>query len=126
MYSIKNLSYICTMLECIEKILLYSSPFDNVEAFVWSNDQLNYNATWGLLLAIGEESKRIDNGLKEDYPQIPWPNISGMRNFLAHDYRGIDYDLVYDVINVNLPDLKNALVDMVDKVECDKELLKEV
>ncbi|GAB3966268.1 DUF86 domain-containing protein [Spirosoma terrae] len=114
------------MLECIEKILLYSSPFDNVEDFVWSNDQLNYNATWGLLLAIGEESKRIDNGLKEDYPQIPWRNISGMRNFLAHDYRGIDYDLVYDVINVNLPDLKNALVDMVDKVECDKELLKEV
>ena len=126
MYNLNNLSYICTMLECIEKVFLYSSPFDNVEDFIWANDQQNYNASWGLLLVIGEESKRLDSGLKNEHQQIPWRNIAGMRNFLAHDYRGIDFDLVYEVINVNLPDLKDALIDMVDKVNYDKALLREV
>lgn len=126
MYNSKNLAYVCTMLECIEKIFLYSSSFANVEEFVWANDQQNYNASWGLLMAIGEESKRLDSGLKNEHQQIPWRNIAGMRNFLAHDYRGIDFDLVYDVIKTNLPDLKDALIDMVDKVEYEKALLTEV
>ena len=120
MYNIKNLSYVCTMLECVEKVFLYSSPFDTVEDFIWANDQQNYNASWDPLLAIGEESKRLDTGLKNEYQQIPWRNIAGIRNFLAHDYRGIDFDLVYEVINVNLPDLKEVLIDMVSKVNYDK------
>ena len=114
------------MLECIEKIYIYSSPFDDVEDFIWANDQQNYNASWGLRFAIGEESKRRDSGLKKEDKQIPWRNIAGMRNFLAHDYRGIDCDLVYEVININLPDLKGALIDMVSKVNDDKILLKAV
>ncbi|MVM40459.1 DUF86 domain-containing protein [Spirosoma sp. HMF3257] len=125
MYNTKNLSYICTMLECIEKIFIYSSNFDNVEDFIWANDQQNYNASWGLLLAIGEESKRLDIALKNEYPQIPWRNIAGMRNFLAHDYRGIDYDLVYEVINNNLPNLKEVLIEMVSKVDYDQSLLRD-
>ena len=126
MYSVKNLSYICTMLECIEKIFIYSSPFDNVDDFIWANDQQNYNANWSLLLAVGEETKRLDSNLKNHYPQIPWRNIAGMRNFLAHDYRGIDRDLVYEVININLPDLKRVLIDMVSKVDYNDSLLIEV
>lgn len=126
MYSAKNLSYICTMLECIEKIFLYSGSFNNVEDFIWANNQQNYNASWALLLTIGEEIKRLGPSLKNEYQQIPWRSIAGMRNFLAHDYRGIDNDLVYEVINVNLPDLKEALVDMVGKVDYTKSLLVEV
>lgn len=126
MYNSRNLSYICTMLECIEKVFIYSSPFDNVEDFIWANDQQNYNASWGLLLAVGEESKRLESELKAKHRQIPWRNIAGMRDFLAHDYRGIDYDLVYEVIHVNLPELKSVLIDMVSDIDFDNVLLKEV
>ena len=125
MYNSKNLSAVCTMLECIEKVFIYSQPFNHVDDFVWANDQQNYNASWGLLLAIGEESKRLDTNLKSKYPQIPWRNIAGMRNFLAHDYRGIDYDLVYDVINGNRPPLKEVLIDMVSLIDYEKPLLAE-
>lgn len=125
MYSEKHLSYICTMLECIEKVYLYSAPFDSVEDFVWINDQLNYNASWSLLWAIGEESKRIDEALKSEFPEIPWHSIAGMRNFLTHDYRGIDVDLVYEVIQKNLPELKTVLLKMVDRVTYHKDLLQE-
>ncbi|GAB3924361.1 hypothetical protein GCM10028804_24450 [Larkinella terrae] len=124
MYNSRNLAYVCTMLECIEKIFLYSNPFLSVEDFVWANDQQNYNASWGLLLVIGEESKHLDPALKNAYSNIPWRNIAGMRNFLAHNYRGIDYDLVYEVISTYLPNLKDVLINMIDQIEFDKELLK--
>jgi uncharacterized protein with HEPN domain len=113
------------MLECIEKVILYSAPFDTVEDFVWHNDQLNYNGSWSLLLAIGEESKRLSRGLKDEFPSIPWHSIAGMRNFLAHDYRGIDFDLVYEVIHTNLPELKSVLLQMLDRVNYSESILLE-
>jgi uncharacterized protein with HEPN domain len=115
------------MLECIEKFFLYSAHFDSVEDFVWHNDQLNYNASWSLLLAIGEESKRLSTSLKEGFPMIPWHSIAGMRNFPARDYRGIDFDLVYEVIHTNLPELKNVLIQiqMVDRIGYSESLLSE-
>ena len=125
MFNTKNLSSICTRLECIEKIFIYSSNFNNVEDSIWANDQQNYNANWGLLLAIRDESKRLNSVLKIEYQQIPWRNITGIRNFLAHDYRGIDYHLVYEVITINLPSLKEVLIEMVSKVDYDQSLLRD-
>lgn len=86
MFSSRNLVYICTILECIEKIFIYVGGFSKASEFEWANDQLNFNATWGLLLVVGEESKKIDVGLKNLYSTIPWQQIAGMRNYLAHDY----------------------------------------
>ena len=54
------------MLECIEKLNLYVEDFDNANDFFEANNQLEYNASCHLLLAIGEESKKIDLKLKDE------------------------------------------------------------
>ena len=77
MYSKGNLIYILTILEAIEKIFIYSSEFESADAFFQANDQLNYNASNNLLLAIGEESKKIDSQLKNEFDNIPWVQIAG-------------------------------------------------
>lgn len=102
MFSNKNLTYICTILECIEKIITYTQGFSVADDFVRANDQLNYNATWSLLLVIREEAKKIDKVLKASYPVIPWRQLAGMRNHLAHDYRGVDAELVLTPASMNL------------------------
>lgn len=71
MYSEKHLSYICTMLECIEKAFIYSEGFLNASDFLWENNQINFNATWGVLLVIGEEAKKITPEMKRTYNSIP-------------------------------------------------------
>jgi uncharacterized protein with HEPN domain len=43
--------------------------------------------------------------LRESHPGIPWNRIVGMRNKVVHDYLSVDYDLVWDVVTVNLPQL---------------------
>lgn len=117
MFSHRNFTYICTILECIEKIFIYSIGFSDAITFAWANDQLNFNATCSLLLVIGEESKKIDSKLKHLYPTIPWQQITSTRNYLAHDYRGVDKDLVYQIIHNDLENLKNVLIDMLNKVD---------
>lgn len=90
MYNRGNFIYLCTILECIEKITIYSDSFDNADEFIGANEQMNYNASWALLLVIGEDSNKLSKELKNDYPAIPWRLLSGTRNYLAHEYRGIN------------------------------------
>jgi uncharacterized protein with HEPN domain len=125
MYDEKNLVYVLTILEAIEKIKIYSSEFGNADDFLWANQQLNFNGTVNLLIAIGEESKKINTKLKEEFPDIDWKAIAGIRDKLSHDYRGIDPNIVWNVVQDKLDDLKDTLIQMLGRVNYDKETLDE-
>ena len=64
MFDSKNVLYILTMLEAIEKIFIYSADFEDEEEFYFANKQLNFNASVNLLIAIGEENKKINEELR--------------------------------------------------------------
>lgn len=126
MYSEKNLIYIFTMLECIEKTWIYTNKFTNPSDLIYSNEQIELNATISLFIAIGEESKKIEQSLKDSIQcDFSWKNIAGLRDKISHDYRGVDTDILWSVIYKDLPKLKTALVEMTDKINPPKELLKE-
>lgn len=48
-----------------------------------------------------------------------------MRNYLAHDYRGVDYELMFKTVRLELPVLKGTLIDMIDRVDYEKGALQE-
>ncbi len=126
MYSEKNIIYIFTMLECIEKTWIYTKKFDNPSDLILSNEQIELNATISLFIAIGEESKKIEQALKDSVKcDFSWKDIAGLRDKISHDYRGVDIDILWSVIHKDLPKLKTALIEMTDKINPPKELLKE-
>jgi len=116
MFDSKNILYVFTILEAIEKITIYSQDFDNEEDFYYANKQLNFNATVNLLIAIGEENKKIDKELKTSNT-INWKNLSAMRDKISHDYRGVDESIVWSVIQEYLPKLKTVLIEIIPKIE---------
>lgn len=126
MYSDKNLAYVLTILESIEKIFLYTNGFSTPEEFYEANDQLNFNGTYNLLIVVGEESKKIDSLLRKEFPQIPWRKIAGLRNHLVHEYRGAAPGILFDIVNNYLYDLKSALVQMLSKIQYDKKQFAEI
>ena len=71
-FSDKNALYLLTILEAIEKIKIYSNGFDTPELLFEAKDQMPYNGICHLLLAIGEESKKIEMSLKETQSLISW------------------------------------------------------
>lgn len=124
MFDAKNMLHVLTILEAIEKIKIYSQEFENEEAFYNANKQLNFNATVNLLIACGEENKKIDDGLKTS-AAINWKNLSAMRDKISHDYRGVDESIVWDIIQEYIPKLKVALIEMIPKIENYELYLKE-
>jgi uncharacterized protein with HEPN domain len=114
------------MLECIEKCWIYSKDYDNPHDFVWENDQRDLNATISLFIAIGEESKKIDESLKNDIEiKIKWKNIAGIRDKISHNYRGVNEDVLWSIIHSDLYDVKNALIEMITLLNPPKEALNE-
>lgn len=124
MFKSKNLAHILTALESIEKIFIYTKSFDDHEAFFWANDQLNYNATFNLLLVVGEETKKLEAGLKAAFENIPWAEISGLRNHLAHNYRGADPEVLFLIVKNHLPDLKAVLIKMLRLIQIEPGVLE--
>lgn len=126
MYNENNLIYIFTMLECIEKAWIYTEEFDDPVNFIWANEQKELNATISIFIAIGEESKKIDQTLKDNIPcELSWKDIAGLRDKISHDYRGVDADILWIVIHKDLKKLKTSLIHMVESINPPKELLKE-
>jgi len=126
MYEKKNFTYILTILEAIEKIFIYTRDMNDADEFYTYQEQMNFNACQALLLVIGEESRKIAEGLKSEHAEIPWKLIAGLRNRIAHDYRSIDPNITYDIVQNYLPPLKDELVLMLRKVEFERELLEQV
>lgn len=54
---------------------------------------------------IGEAANRLPENFKDNHPHIDWHRIRGFRNRIVHDYFGIDYAIVWEIIETFLPDL---------------------
>lgn len=58
-----------------------------------------------LIQTLGESGRRVSTAYQQAHAQIPWSKIIGMRHKVVHDYLHIDFDIVWDVVTVNLPPL---------------------
>jgi len=76
-----------------------------------SFDQNELVQTWVVhnLEIIGEASRSIPQEYKDKHPTIEWARISRMRNVLIHIYFGVDMDIVWEVVERDLPILKTQI-----------------
>ena len=121
----KNILYLLSILEAIEKIKVYRSGFNNANDFFEANLQKEFNATLNLLIAIGEEARKIDDKLKSMI-DFDWKSVVGLRNFLSHNYRGIDPNIIWDIVTNRLDKLKEICVLLVKKIGVKKTAVSTV
>lgn len=81
-------------------------------------EDLEHNETVALALVrlveiIGEAANGISLDFKESYPEIPWKQMIGARNHLIHGYFDVDYDVVWQIVQVDLPALIKNLRQLI-------------
>lgn len=77
------------------------------------DDRLLELALVRLLEIVGEAASRVPNEECAKYPEIPWPEIVGLRNRLIHGYDAVDLDILWQIIVHDLPPLITTLETIV-------------
>ena len=72
-------------------------------------DGRTYDATLRNLELIGEAATHIPRAVRDAHPEIEWREIIATRNRVAHGYMGMDEDVIWDIIQTDIPNLLPAL-----------------
>ena len=95
--------YLDDIIDAIGKIEKFTEGM-NFDQF--QDDEKTIDAVIRKLEIIGEASKNIPQDMRARYTDIPWKEMAGMRDKLAHEYFGVRLDVIWSTIKSRLPQLK--------------------
>src|SRR4051812_47213304 len=90
------------MRQALDKIARYTGGM--TEAQFRAADQTVEAVVWNLTV-LGEAGRHIPPHVVDSYPEVPWPQIRGIRNRIAHGYDQIDWSIIWNVVTIELPPL---------------------
>ena len=98
----KNLAYIWDMITESRQIIDFTK---DVKFIDFENNKLIRYAVERSLLILGEAANHVSSQFQEDHPEIPWHQIIGQRNVLAHEYGDIKIERIWITVTQNIPPL---------------------
>ena len=93
--------------EALQRIHAYAANLTYAE---FLDDTKTQDAIVRNLEIIGEAAKKLSSEFREANKSVPWQDIAGMRDRLIHHYFGTNWEIVWDVIQTKLPDLRKQLL----------------
>jgi uncharacterized protein with HEPN domain len=99
--------YFDDLLGFCEKVMSYTHGLTREE---FEASGLNYDATLWNVQLFGEAAKNIPEEIRGKMPEVPWRELIGMRNHLAHGYFGINNTTLWHVIEIEVPKLHQNLL----------------
>ncbi len=100
--------YLRHIMECIRRIEEnVASGYDSFLASHTLQDAVLRN-----LQTLTEATQRISDGLKAAHPNVEWQHIAALRNLLVHNYLGIDLEIIWAIVERDIPELKLTVLKM--------------
>ncbi|MDD5396666.1 MAG: DUF86 domain-containing protein [Candidatus Moranbacteria bacterium] len=103
--------------------LFLTDIFESIELIEKYTKGLSYNkflennevqdAVMRRIEIIGEATKNVPLKIRKEYPEIPWRQMAGMRDMLAHEYFGIVMKRIWDTTQKDLPKLKKQILKII-------------
>jgi uncharacterized protein with HEPN domain len=97
-------------LDFVEDILdAMNKAVNLLEGVSYSQFEADFRINFAVVRAleiIGEAAKRLPDELRQEYPDIPWRGMAGMRDRIIHGYDNVDLQIVWDVVMRDIPEIK--------------------
>ena len=107
-----RLRHICDSIVKIERLVHILHTQENFETKWIEQDAIIRN-----LEVIGEAVINISDDLKQNYPDVSWKEIRGMRNIVTHQYFGIELSEIWSTVINDIPILKNQIQNIIEEIE---------
>ena len=107
------LAFVEDMIEAIDRILRYLDTVDGFADFL--QNEMVIDAVTRNYEIIGEAANQIPDAVKDQYPELPWRQMYGLRNFAAHEYHTIDPRILWEIAEDHLIENKIQLEDLLDQ-----------
>jgi len=105
--------YIDDMHLAMSRIAEYIIDYDFI---TFKRDYKTVDAVIRNFEIIGEASKNIPEFIKKEYSEIPWNEMYALRNRVSHEYFGIDYEIIWEIITNHLPINKLVLEQIIESL----------
>ena len=102
------------MIDYCERIVTYRDRFGEKDAFL--DDQAYQDACVMILGQIGEETKKIFVWLNSN-SDYPWKDVVRFRDFIYHSYSRMDYNMIWGIIDKDIPAIKKELLDLHESLD---------
>lgn len=99
--------YVEDMIGFCNKVLEYTKGLD---AATFSGSGIHYDASLRNIELVGEAATHIPDDVRQNHPQIAWRRIIATRNRLIHGYLGIDNDVLWSIVQTDIPQLLEQLL----------------
>lgn len=99
--------YIQDILQACDDIQNFTRDLASMDDL--QNDRRTFLAVIHSIEVIGEAARQTPKSFKEKHPEIPWRETIGLRNVIAHEYFGLDNEIIWDVIKTRIPSLAEQI-----------------
>ena len=83
----------------------------------YCNNELLLKALERCLGIIGEAANKIDKEFASCYPEVEWRKMAATRNIIIHNYTGIDYEVMWEIIIKDIPELEFQIKNIIKENE---------
>jgi len=114
----REAGYIWDMLQAARRLQQFTTDFDREE---YLESILIQSAVERQLEILGEAARRLSEAFLQEHPEIPWSDIIGLRNVIAHQYDDLDLQQLWSVVTENIPELIQQLEPLLPDMPPDIE-----
>lgn len=107
----RDLTYLEHIKESIDKIQSYTR---NLSEETFQESTLIQDAVVRQFEIIGEATKKLSDDIKQQYPEVPWKDMAGMRDVLIHDYINVEIDIVWKTVVDYLPSMLEKIKEIIE------------
>ena len=115
----ENKVFLQHILDCIGRIEIY---LQNVDYTKFQNDLMMTDAVVRNIEVIGEAANNLTRDFRSGNPQIEWRKVIATRNRIIHGYATVDLEIIWNITQSDLGNLKIEIEKILENLSIDKEI----